>query len=210
MWKELSAKWQTAFEEAWTAFRLGNIPIGAAVFDRSGNLLVREHNRTSEPDQINRKIAHAETNALRRLNSETCDLKSVVLYTTMEPCPMCMGTAVMSNIRHLRYAARDPYCGCADRMSELPYIRSKSEDYRHTGGEPELVQLVLQSYYELKRTGQGSCNPILEKFREINSQAVMTAAALLKHQTLDAFAADNTDFSFIYDEILRFAKDSGI
>jgi tRNA(adenine34) deaminase len=45
MWKDLTLGWQIAFAEAWIAFGNGSCPIGAAIFDEEGNLLVREHNR---------------------------------------------------------------------------------------------------------------------------------------------------------------------
>ena len=95
MWNDLTPEWKIVFEEAWSAFINGSYPIGAAIFDEQGNLLVREHNRGAEADSVNRYVAHAEAGALRRLDTSAYNPKSVVLYTTMEPCPMCMGTAVM-------------------------------------------------------------------------------------------------------------------
>ena len=50
------------------------------------------------------KTAHAEMNALRNLDqlaySEPQDL---ILFTTGEPCPMCMGAIIWSGIRTVRY-----------------------------------------------------------------------------------------------------------
>ncbi|MBR5387496.1 MAG: nucleoside deaminase [Clostridiales bacterium] len=201
MWKDLTPEWQIAFEEAWLAFRNGSYPIGAAIFDAQGNLLVREHNRGAEADSVNRYVAHAEAGALRRLDTSSYNPKTVVLYTTMEPCPMCMGTAVMSNIKHLRYAAKDPYCGCVHWKEEDPYVKGQELDYELEAGEKEFVQFVIQSYFELKGIERGVSDKVLRTFESYNSKAVETAKAFYKDKRLDSYAEGNNDFSVVYDEI---------
>ena len=205
MWNELSAAWQAAFSEAWAAFQQGSIPIGAVICDQTGSILICEHNRTGETGIANRKIAHAEANALRGLDTAACNPEELVLYTTMEPCPMCMGTAVMSNIRHLRYAAHDPYCGCVHWKDSEPYLRRKQLDYVHTGQEPEFVQLVMQSYFELRRTNGQDGNPVLAQFRARNAGAVRTAENLFEQKALDRCAADHAEAAAVYDMILSCA-----
>ena len=201
MWEELSTEFKTAFEEAWTAFMNGNIPIGAVVCDGNGNILIREHNRTAESGPVNRKIAHAEMNAISRIDTSEVNVKSVVLYTTMEPCPMCMGTAVMSNIRHLRYAARDPYCGAVHLKEDDPYLRSQDLDYTHTGGAAEFVQLVLQSYHELKCIESGSSDAVLRRFSEVYGEAVETARKLFAYKKLDDMALKDVPVKDVCDMI---------
>ena len=73
MWIDISKQWQTAFEEAWDAFCTGSIPIGAAVFDENGELILKDHNRAQLPETVNRRIAHAEANLLRRLDTARFD-----------------------------------------------------------------------------------------------------------------------------------------
>ena len=131
MWNNLSEAWQCAFEEAWTSFKSGSIPIGAVIADENGNIILKDHNRSKEPDTVNRNISHAEANSLRRLDTSQYNPKKLVLYATMELCPMCMGTAVMSNIKHLRYAARDLYCGCV-HLGRRVFTSSKSPPNRLT------------------------------------------------------------------------------
>ena len=135
MWQDLSVMWQTTFEEGWNAYKAGSIPIGAAIFDQFGKCLIREHNRSMESETLNKSISHAESNALRALDTSKCNVRELTLYTTMEPCPMCMGTSVMSNIKHLRYAAHDPYCGSVYLKDTDPYICGKNLDYVHEGGD---------------------------------------------------------------------------
>ena len=206
MWKDLSPGWQAAFEEAWTAFKNGCIPIGAALYDDNGILLLTEHNRAAEADTVNRHISHAEANLLRRLDTVRYNVRTLTLYTTMEPCPMCMGTITMSNIRHVRYAARDPYCGSIHWAEDDPYIRSKGIEHICEGGEAELVQLVIQSCHEMEMIEKGSSDRVLGQFEDMAPKAVRTARALYADKTLDGYAENGTPFSQVYDEIVRRAE----
>lgn len=206
MWKDLSAEWHIVFEEVWLAFRNGSTPIGAAIFDENGSLLVRDRNRSAEPGTVNKRISHAEANALRRLDNTACNVRNAVLYTSMEPCPMCMGTAVMSNIRHLRYASCDPYCGCVHLKDDEPYIRSKGLDYTNEGGEPEFVQLVIQSYYELRSIDNGSSDKVFARFAGFLPSAAETARQLYAEKRLDRLAASGAGFPDVYDEIAGLMK----
>jgi creatinine deaminase len=76
-----------AVEEARTGLAEGGIPIGAALFDRAGNLLGRGHNRRVQDGDAS---THAETaafrNAGRRRHYADC-----VMVTTLSPCWYCSG-----------------------------------------------------------------------------------------------------------------------
>ena len=202
MWNDISKQWQTAFEEAWEAFCTGSIPIGAAVFDENGDLILKDHNRTQLPETINRRIAHAEANILRQLDTSRFDPKKLTLYTTMEPCPMCMGTAAVSNIRHLRSAAPDPHCGMIHLIESEPYFIGKALDYNFECGDPELVQLTLQSYYELRCIEAGASRCVFDSFSEQCPEATEISARLYKNKVLDRFAEEGTAFGVVFDYIL--------
>lgn len=206
MWSDISEEWKAAFEEAWIAFRNGSTPIGAVIADENGNIILRDHNRRNEADTVNRIVSHAEANILRRLNTEVYEPRKLVLYTTMEPCPMCLGTCVMANIRHLKYAARDPHCGFVHIRDFDPYIRKRTEDYTFAGAETETVQLALQSCYELHYISMGAGDRVLNEFRQLNPSAVHTAEKLFEARYLDRAAADGADFGTVYDFILGSEK----
>ena len=203
MWKDISAPWRAAFEEAWEAFRAGSVPIGAALCDASGTILLRDRNRSNEADTVNRRISHAEANLLRRLDTSVGDLYSLTLYTTMEPCPMCMGTAVMAGIRHLRSAARDPYCGMVHLAETEPYYAEKRLDFTIELGEVELVQLTVQSYRELRYVDSGASPKVLDKFEAYMPNAVAAARELYAAKELDRLADADTDAGEVFDRILE-------
>ncbi len=76
-----------AMEEAQQGFREGGVPIGAALFDRQGNVLGRGHNRRV---QENDPSVHAETDAFRRAGRQR-SYRNTIMVTTLAPCWYCSG-----------------------------------------------------------------------------------------------------------------------
>jgi len=202
MWNDLSEIWKTAFEEAWISFKNGSIPIGAVIADENGNIILKDHNRGNEEGVINRNISHAEVNTMRRLDTSAYNPRTLVLYSTMEPCPMCFGTAVMANLKHLRYAARDSHCGFVHIKDSDPYLKGKALDYSFTDDETEFIQLTIQSYHELKFISMGARCDVLNEFRELKEEAVIVAEKLFENRELDNLAKTEESFGKVYDYIL--------
>ncbi|MCK4836971.1 MAG: tRNA adenosine(34) deaminase TadA, partial [Candidatus Aminicenantes bacterium] len=98
-----------AFQQAKTANKKGEVPVGAVVV-RDGKIIGRGHNsmiQNSDPG------AHAEMIALRRAgeNLKNYRLLDCDLYVTLEPCLMCFSALVHARISTLVYAADDPKSG---------------------------------------------------------------------------------------------------
>lgn len=130
MWSELALPWQAALEEAWESYRAGSIPIGCVILNPGGKIIARGRNRITEtfppPRQVaNTELAHAELNALLSMPHLLPDRHECTLYTTMEPCPLCMGALYMSGVRGLAYACRDRYAGSANLLGATPYYARK-------------------------------------------------------------------------------------
>lgn len=132
MWNTLDLPWQAALEMAWDAYCAGTIPIGAVIADSNGNIVARGRNRiqnTSAPEgQVYaNELAHAELNALLALELDyyECKARGVALYTTMEPCPLCMGAVYMSDVKTLHFAARDPWAGSTNLLGTTTYLSIK-------------------------------------------------------------------------------------
>ena len=79
-------------------------PFEAAIYDRAGNLIVRT---TNSVELENCSHNHAEMNAIRiaeeKFGSWNLAPRDLVLYTTSEPCMMCMGGILWSGIRKVVY-----------------------------------------------------------------------------------------------------------
>ncbi len=203
MWKDIGEIWQAAFLEGWEAFCHGTVPIGAAITDENGKLICTGRNRNGEIPDGNNKISHAETNCLASLNTNKYPkLKSYTLYACMEPCPMCMGTFIMSNFRTLRVAARDRNCGAVHYCEDDPYIRKKNIDAKFELGEMELVQLTMQSYMFLAANG-GKDAMVDEVFALDCPKAAELARRFYETRLLDQYAENGTEFGEVYDMIVQ-------
>ena len=201
MWDTISIAWQIAFEQAWESFVNGSIPIGSSITDENGNVISFGRNRLYEDTTKNPKVAHAEAEAVRELDiSKNPNVKSYTLYTTMEPCFMCMGTIVMGNLRKLRIAARDSYCGAAHYSINDPYIASKKIKVDFELGLLEAVQLVMQTYFEIK-SQTGKMNQLTELFEKDNPLAVQIAQTLYVENRLDWHISNKIPFNKVFNEI---------
>ena len=78
---------QVALEEARIGFEEGGIPIGAALFKASGELVSRGHNRRVQQGDPS---VHGETDAFRRAGRQT-SYRDLVMVSTLAPCWYCSG-----------------------------------------------------------------------------------------------------------------------
>ena len=113
---------------------------------------------------------------------------------------MCMGTFVMSNLRRLKIAARDSYCGAVKYCRDDPYIASKKIQVGFEPGILETVQLVMQVYFELKRNN-GIKNHVTLIFEKDNPAAVRIANEFYANNLPDMHAAGKLPFGELFDEI---------
>ena len=78
-------------------------PFGAVVVDNKGRIVGYGNNQVLKN---NDPTAHAEVTAIRDAcrTLNTYDLSECKIYTTSEPCPMCLGAIIWSNIKEVYYA----------------------------------------------------------------------------------------------------------
>lgn len=202
MYKDLSPLWQEAFSEAWVAFCEGTIPIGAIMADVDGNILSRGHNSIYSSTVLNPKLQHAEMNCLANLDTHKYPaVREYILYTTVEPCPMCMGSLTMSNIRHVRYAAHDDFAGSAHMAFADRYISLKKIDIECPNNGMEPVQLALQACFDFRRNNAIVSNVVLDHFKSRCPESVTAAANLFISGRINRFAEENTSAGDAYDAI---------
>jgi tRNA(adenine34) deaminase len=107
-----------ALSEAKTAFRAGEVPVGAVLTDREGGIIARAHNRSIA---LNDPTAHAEILVIRGASAARHNyrLTDTLLVVTVEPCPMCVGAAVHARITGLVFGTADPKWGAAGSLYNL-------------------------------------------------------------------------------------------
>jgi tRNA(Arg) A34 adenosine deaminase TadA len=179
MWTDLTNPWQAAFEMAWEACCVDTVPIGAVITDPAGNVIVRERNRIEDKDAPrgrvhNHQLAHAELNALLQFDSFAADRSRHALYTTMEPCPLCMGAIYMSGLRTVHYAARDPFAGSVDLLGQTWYLSRKPvRAIFLQNSMMEIVSMALCVASDLRFRGIGELDGIvLRRWRSAVPQGV--------------------------------------
>jgi len=86
---------QMAIEEAQKGLAAGGIPIGS-VLVHNGKIIGRGHNQRVQRGSV---IHHAEMNCLENAGRLKASVyQRCVLYSTLSPCPMCSGAALLYKI----------------------------------------------------------------------------------------------------------------
>ena len=73
-------------------------PFGAVIIDKDGDIVSEGNNKVL---CNNDPTAHAEIVAIRTAceKLKTYDLSDYILYTSCEPCPMCLSAIIWANIK---------------------------------------------------------------------------------------------------------------
>jgi tRNA(adenine34) deaminase len=143
-WRDLSLPWRAAFEEAWTSWCQGSLAVGAVVTDGE-EIVARGHNQIfhAGPGPISATyMAHAEMNALAQLPARRGPDYSI--YSTFEPCYMCMSTLLMYRVHRVCFASFDPvWAGMHEWLSTAPWAIRRETRHEHLGGELGALGYVL-------------------------------------------------------------------
>jgi creatinine deaminase len=96
-------------EKSWSE---GGIPIGSVLVDREGLIIARGHN---ERVQRGDPTAHAEMVCIRNAGRRR-DWKALTLVSTLSPCSMCSGTAILFQIPRVIVGENRTFRGAEDWM----------------------------------------------------------------------------------------------
>lgn len=144
---------QAALEEAYAGIEAGDGGPFGTVIVKDGEIVGRGHNRVV----VNQDpTCHGEMEAIRDAckNLGTFDLSGCELYTTAEPCPMCLGATLWANIPVVYY-------GCTREDSDGIGFRDEVF-YEYLAGENDLLTVS-----EFERE---SCLELFEAYTEIEGK----------------------------------------
>jgi cytosine deaminase len=99
-----------AIEQAEKSLAEGGIPIGAALMAPDGTIVARGHN---ERVQSGDPTAHAETVCVRHAGRRR-DWHTLTMATTLSPCAMGTGTAVLHRIPRVVIGEHETFLGRED------------------------------------------------------------------------------------------------
>lgn len=123
---------QAAIEEARKGLEEGGIPIGS-VLVIDGEIVGRGHNRRVQNGSA---ILHAEMDAIENAGRlKAGDYRQSVLYSTLSPCDMCSGMALLYHIPKIVIGENQTFQGPED------YVRSRGVTLE-IADDPECVKLM--------------------------------------------------------------------
>jgi len=96
---------RAALREALKAYEQDEVPVGAVVV-LHGEIIARGYNQV---ETLQDATAHAEMLAITSAAAALGNwrLEKCTLYSTLEPCPMCMGAMILSRLPRLVWGAKD-------------------------------------------------------------------------------------------------------
>ncbi|MBI2344967.1 nucleoside deaminase [Candidatus Dependentiae bacterium] len=140
---------ELAYQQALKAYQKDEVPIGAVLVDKDGNVIARGYN------QVEKKITqveHAEILALKKAAQKIGDwrLDGMTLYVTVQPCMMCLGAIYLSRISKVVYGVISPKYGFDIDVKKISGI------YQNLHMKIEYIHYIqseklLQKFFEKKR-----------------------------------------------------------
>ena len=141
-----------ALDEAYTAEKYGEVPVGAVLVDQSGKILSKTHN-TKEYE--NNPCHHAEILAIMEASQElrSWRLSECELYITLEPCPMCLGAIIQSRLKKVFFGAYDLKGGAVSLGLNLHQNKKLNHRVSMSGGFKHLeCSRQLSNFFRRKRS----------------------------------------------------------
>lgn len=117
---------EAAIQQAEKSRREGGIPIGAALVNPHGVVVALGHNlrvQTGDP------TAHAETVCLRNAGRRR-DWHTLTLASTLSPCAMCTGTAVLHRLPRVVIGEHRTFLGREDWLAQAGIAARVVDDSR--------------------------------------------------------------------------------
>jgi tRNA(Arg) A34 adenosine deaminase TadA len=216
MWSELSIPWCACLELAWEAYHDDCKPIGAVITDKNGNILAKGRNRIyagRKPEKHIRgyPLAHAEMDALQALDYDAQDPHDCILYTTTEPCPLCMGAFYMSGLRTLHYASRDPFAGSANMLGKTWYLARKA--IKVFEPQDQILEIVIMAlhveydyYIETLHGHPERLEFFYKRWAEVVPRGVGLGMSLVNSGKLRQMLQEEVPVSVVFDQLVSLVE----
>ena len=107
---------KVALNEGKKCLKFGDVPIGAVIV-YNDKIISKAYNQKEKNKLV---IDHAEILAIKKACKKIKNdrLDDMVLYTTKEPCLMCMGVILSARIKKIIYGAKDKRFGTSNLAKE--------------------------------------------------------------------------------------------
>lgn len=131
-------------------------PFGTVIV-KDGKIIASCHNTVVESKD---PTAHAEVNAIRKAGKvlKTHDLEGCILYTSAEPCPMCLSAIIWANIKEVYYAnTRKDADEIGFRDDDIyEYLKGKNQKFikLHQIKDEDALEEALEVFEIFKETDE--------------------------------------------------------
>jgi tRNA(adenine34) deaminase len=215
-WEQISLPWQVAIGQAWIAYRAGSLPIGAAIATPNGQIIAEGRNRIYDaapdghPQHFRQHfMAHAEQNAFVSLGivrREQPDIKrslaNCILYSTLEPCDMCIGTLIQSGIKNVNFLVPDPMGGAIDSLTATSHVRSKNIAVQ--GPQPGVLANIVLAIFMVSMAQAGMAMPDeIVSMMMPYSDGLALAKLLIESGELEQFREKQLSIDSVYDLLVE-------
>jgi tRNA(adenine34) deaminase len=141
---------EMAFALAAEAAADGEIPVGAVIVDREGQVIGRGRNRRESGDPLGHAEIYAIAEAARSIGDWR--LEGTTMVVTLEPCAMCAGALVNARVERLVFGAYDPKAGFCGSLGNLVQDARLNHRLEVEGGfMEERAREMLQEFFRQLR-----------------------------------------------------------
>ena len=132
--------------EAFKSVKEGNYGVGSLMVSPSGDIISRGHNQVFKP--YFRSDLHAEMIVLNYFEDQyqdVDDMSGYKLYSSIEPCPMCLTRLIATGVGTVKFVAPDVSGGMVQTMDKLPvsWINlSKRQSFLQAEASPNIQELA--------------------------------------------------------------------
>jgi tRNA(adenine34) deaminase len=92
-------------------------------------------------------------------NLERRTLEDCVLYSTIEPCVMCIGAAVLARLPRVVFGAREPKTGACESVFSIPNEPALDHSIVVTGGvEEKRSKELMTAFFRHRRSGEAAAD----------------------------------------------------
>lgn len=137
------------------------LPVGAVLV--IGNEVIARGRKTKRDDP---RLDHAEICALRSRGRERKWATEITLYTTLEPCIMCFGTALNCRVGKIVFAMEDRFGGITNFPPIILPVRHQNEPVPiiTSGLMREESRKLLRQYFDKtdEKFWQNRENPLVQ------------------------------------------------
>jgi len=142
---------EKAFKMAEVALENNEVPVGAVIVDKSGNIIAQGYN---QKEALNSVTAHAEIIAINQAAQKINNwrLTGCTMVVTLEPCLMCATAISMARMDRVVFGAKDEKAGGNGSLYSIHQEKNLLHQYQVVSGVlKNKCSKLLISFFKSKR-----------------------------------------------------------